>query len=222
MSGQYHSGYGPEKAEAIRRYSMKRFSSPTLGLAIALILSACGARVTPPPALSVADMQSTSAAVAFTMIAATQAAIPTATPIPPTETATITTLPTNTFIPLPSEGVTLTPISNSGGGEGCSLDPMPDVLHGKTIKLRVNNSTTVIMRLSVYLNDPTQCGYRAYNLDPGSALVLTDLVEGCYTLYAWNVDPDKYFIVTNGTNCLNSTDTNNWVFDISTRDIRLR
>ena len=64
------------------------------------------------------------------------------------------------------------------------------------------------------------CGYRSYSLAPGQSLVLNDLVEACYTLWAWNPDPDEYFISTNGTSCLNTSNT--WTFDISTTSIRLR
>jgi hypothetical protein len=201
---------------------MKSFSTLTLILVIALIIGACGAEAPLPATLSVVDMQNTAAAVAQTMIAQTQAAIPTATPIPPTETPTNTPLPTNTFPPVPSPAGTLTQApSGSSGGEGeCTVRPMPEVLQGEKVKIRINNSTQATMRLSVYLNDPKQCGYRAYNLEPGGALVLTDLVEGCYTLFAWNVDPDNYFIVTNGTSCVDSS--YQVAFDISTRDIRQR
>jgi len=66
----------------------------------------------------------------------------------------------------------------------------------------------------------SECGYRSYSLAAGESLVINDLVEGCYTLWAWNPDPDAYFIVTNGTSCLNTS--NSWTFDISTSDIRLR
>ncbi|RPJ21907.1 MAG: hypothetical protein EHM33_24910 [Chloroflexi bacterium] len=201
---------------------MKRFSILTLLLMITLIISACGAKAVPSPTLSAIDMQITAAAVALTMYAETQAAIPTATPIPPTETPTNTPLPTVTPLPLPSSGVTFTPLpnSNAGGGDECTIKVMPDVLHGETVKMRINNSTKATMRLSVYLNDTTQCGYRAYNLDPGQPLVLTDLVEGCYTLWAWNSNPDEYFIVTNGTTCIDNSNPS--VFDISNSSIKLR
>jgi len=66
----------------------------------------------------------------------------------------------------------------------------------------------------------SECGYRGYTLAPGESLVITDLVEGCYTLWAWNPDPDGYFIVTNGTSCLDNS--NSWTFDISTSSLRLR
>jgi hypothetical protein len=50
--------------------------------------------------------------------------------------------------------------------------------------------------------------------------VINNLVEGCYTIWAWNPDPQDYFIVTNGTNCLD--DSTPWTFDISTSNIKLR
>jgi hypothetical protein len=206
---------------------MKRFSSLTLILTIALILNACGARgAQASPTVNAVDIQSTMAAVAFTMVAETQAAIPTATPIPPTATFTDTPPPTNTFLPLPASGVTLTPVPNvnSGGGDPCINQALPATLQGKTVKIRINNSTRVTLTLSVYLNQTTPqvvCGYRIYTIAPGQSLALNDLVEGCLTLWAWNPDPEGYFIVTNGAaSCIDSSDT--WVFDISTRDIRLR
>lgn len=207
---------------------MKRFSILTLVLAIMLILSACGANVPASPTLSVMDMQSTSAAVAFTMIAQTQAAIPTATPIPPTATATITNtpLPTITPLPPPFAELTLTPATagNSGGGDPCINAVLPHVLEGKTVKIRVDNSTKATINISVYLNrtiPPNVCGYRAYTLEPAQSLVINDMVEGCFTLWAWNPDPKGYFMVTNGAaSCLDSS--SQATFDISTRDIKLR
>ena len=203
---------------------MKRFSSLTLLLLMALIVSACGARgAQATPTINALDLQSTMAAAAFTMLAETQAAIPTATPIPPTETATNTPLPINT--PLPPSGVTLTPVpnGNSGGGDPCIHQVMPATLKGETVKIRINNSTKVAVSFSIYLNQTTpqsDCGYRSYQIAAQQPLVINDLVEGCYSLWAWNPDPETYFMVTNGTNCIDSSST--WVFDISTGSIKLR
>ena len=84
---------------------MKRFSMLILALVSTLILSACGATAAPStPTLSPLDLQSTAAAVAFTMIAQTQSAIPTATPIPPTATFT------NTPPPPPIRRCTYSPV----------------------------------------------------------------------------------------------------------------
>lgn len=204
---------------------MKRFSILTLVLMITLIISACGTEATPPPAVNPVDLQSTSAAVAFTMIAETQSAIPTSTPIPPTATFTNTPLPTDTLPPLPPSGVTLTPVpnGNTGGGDPCINTVMPAPLKGVPVKIRINNSTKVAVSFSIYLNQASpqsQCGYRAYNIEPQQGLVINDLVEGCYTLWAWNPDPEAYFIVTNGTTCVDSSGT--WVFDITTGSIKLK
>ena len=205
---------------------MKSFSSLTLILILTLSISACGASgAQTTPTANPMDLQSTIAAAAFTMLAETQTAIPTATPLPPTETVTNTPPSTNTPPPLPASGATLTPgpSSNSGGGDPCVNKVLPATLKGKTVKIRINNSTKATLRLSVYLNQTApqaECGYRAYNLDPQQSVVINDLVEGCYTLWAWNSDPEEYFIVTNGTTCIDTSA--NWVFDISTGSIRLK
>jgi hypothetical protein len=205
---------------------MKYFSILTLALTMALILSACGAKVTPTPAISAVDMLNTSAAVAFTMVAQTQAAIPTATPLPPPTAAIANTLaPITAFVPSPGPELTSTPDPNDNAGGGtCREDTvMPDVLQGTKIKMRINNSTKVALHVSVYLNQTThgQCGYRAYNVEAGQPIVITDLVEGCYTIFAWNPDQDHYFIVTNGTDCIMDS-SYPAVFDISTSSIKLR
>jgi len=193
---------------------------------ITLIISACGAQATPPPTIDVVGLQSTAAAVALTMIAETQAAIPTVTPLPPVAANTNTPAATNTLLPLPFSDVTLTPVSNgnSGGGDPCINQVLPATLVGNPVKIRINNSTKATLSFSIYLNQTTpggKCGYRAYTIAPGQALVLNDLVEGCFTLWAWNPDPDEYFIVTNGSTCIN-TSFDTWVFDISTSRIRLK
>jgi hypothetical protein len=205
---------------------MKCFSSLTLILMLALIISACGARgAQTTPTINPIDLQSTVAAVALTIVAETQAAIPTATPPPPTETFTNTPSPTDTLLPLPSSAVTLTPIpnGNSGGGDPCINKALPASLKGETIKIRINNSTKAALTISVNLQQTTPqsvCGYRTYTVAPQESIVINDLVEGCYTLWAWNPDPATYFIVTNGTSCLDNSGT--WVFDISTSRIELK
>jgi hypothetical protein len=63
-----------------------------------LVLTACGSPS--EPTMNPADVQGTAMAAALTMVAETQAAIPTATPIPPTVAPTATPFPTNTVPPL--------------------------------------------------------------------------------------------------------------------------
>jgi hypothetical protein len=100
---------------------------------------------------------------------------------------------------------------------------MPATLQGETIRIRIDNPTRASIMVSVNLHQASpqsQCGYRSYSLAAGESLVINDLVVGCYSIWAWNPDPQGYFMVTNGTSCLNTSQ--NWTFDISTSTIRLR
>lgn len=197
-------------------------------LVIMLIIVACGApQATPTPIGNATDIQNTMVSEIVTMLAETHAAIPTATLTPPPPTATVTNTPvaTATLPPMSTLGATFTAIpgGNSSAGDPCINRVLPASLKGETIKIRIDNPTTATLILSVNLQQSgpqSECGYRSYTLAPGQSLVINDLVEGCYTLWAWNPDPDAYFIVTNGTSCLN--DSNSWTFDISTHDIKLR
>ena len=180
-----------------------------------VVVSACGVRVVPQdaPTINPVDLQVTAISAASTIIAETQAAIPTATSIPPTATVTDTAVPTNTFIPLPALGEATTP--TPGIVDPCINKLLPDKLTGKPIKIRIDNPTKGTINLTVYLQSGTPqgvCGYRGYVLTAGESLVITDLVEGCYTLWAWNPEPKDYFMVTNGTSCLDTSQ--NWTFDI--------
>lgn len=200
---------------------MKIFSALTLSLVITLVVSACGTEAT--PTASPIDLQGTMVAAAATVVAETMAAIPTATPVPPTATSTDTPVPTNTLPPLPPANGTLTPLpnGNTGGGDPCIYKTLPATLKGEPIQVRIDNSTKAVVSVSVYLQQASPqgvCGYRGYTLDAGEFIVLNDLVEGCYTLWAWNPDPDEYFMVTNGTSCID--DSKPWSFNISTTSLK--
>ena len=206
---------------------MKQFSVLVSLITVTLITSACGVRgPQAAPTVNAVDLQSTISAAAFTVIAETQAAIPTATPLPPTPTPTNTSLPTSTYLPLPSAEGTLTtpaPSGSSGGNDPCISSTLPASLPGDPVKVRIGNSTKATVAVSVYLNqiDPSgKCGYRSYSLTPGQVLVMNDLVAGCYTIWAWNPDQENYFIVTNGTTCIDTSNT--WIFDISTDSMKVR
>src|SRR5215217_6233828 len=102
---------------------MKRLSILTVLVVATLIVSGCGAAPA-TPTMSAVDVQNTAVAAAMTMIGETQAAIPTDTPLPPTEIPSQTPLPTDTPLPLPTLNVTLTsttaPVSNNSGGDPCA------------------------------------------------------------------------------------------------------
>ena len=208
---------------------MKSFSILAQALVltlITLISGACVPRAT--PTVNATDVENTMVSEIVTMLAETHAAIPTGTPTPsPTATVTATYTPaaTATFPLMPALGETFTAIpgGNSGAADPCINKVLPASLEGEKIRIRVDNPTRATLMLSVNLQQSgpqSECGYRGYTLAPGESLVITDLVEGCYTLWAWNPDPDGYFIVTNGTSCLDNS--NSWTFDISTSSLRLR
>ena len=201
---------------------MKRLS---MLIAITLILSACGTS-TPQatPTINPVDLQNTAVAGAFTLVAETQAAIPTAT-IPPTATMTSTPAFTATIPPLPTLGATFTasPVPNPYAGDPCINTLLPASLEGEKIKIRIDNPTKGTIHVSVNLqqNGPQSvCGYRSYTLTGGQSLVIGDLIVGCYSLWAWNPDPKEYFMVTNGTHCLDKSKP--WAFDITPNGINLK
>jgi hypothetical protein len=76
-------------------------------MALVVLISACGAQAA--PTIDGVSVQKTSEAAAFTLVAQTQAALPTNTLVPPTEAATETAEPTNTPEALPTLDLSLTP-----------------------------------------------------------------------------------------------------------------
>jgi len=195
---------------------MKRLSILTLLVVVTLVLSACGAEPA-APTMNAVDVQNTAVAAALTMVAQTQAAVPTATPLPPTETPTQTPLPTDTPLALPTLNVTLTsttaPVSNNAGVDPCATRVLAPS-RGRSTIIRVVNTTKVAITVSMYLNETAahgECGYRGITLSKNSDIVYSDLVQGCYNLWAWSDDPKGKFN-SSGYGCINNTDK--WTFEV--------
>jgi hypothetical protein len=206
---------------------MKRLSIFTVIVVATLIVSACGAEPA-APTMSAVDVQNTAVAAAMTMIGETQAAIPTDTPLPPTETPTQTPLPTDTAIALPTLNVTLTsttaPVSNNnstgGGTDPCATRVLAPS-KGRATIIRVVNTTKVSVRVSMYLNETAshgECGYRGFDLAKNNDIVFDDLVQGCYNLWAWSLDNRNAFQVASGSSCINNPDK--WTFEIRENTIK--
>ena len=136
----------------------------------ALVLTACGP--TPEPTMNPADVQGTAMAAALTMVAETQAAIPTATSIPPTEAPSATPFPTNTVPPLslasPTQSInvlatvvpTNTSISASGSNDPCN-QPLT-TWDGESAQITLKNNTKPkgLVTASLYFTTTLgQCGY---------------------------------------------------------------
>jgi hypothetical protein len=202
---------------------MKRFTISSLITAMTMLISACGAAT--PPTLSAADVQFTAVAAAFTIVAETQAAIPTSTPLPPTETASPTLPPTNTPISLPTSATlqatfTPAPVSNAGG-DPCATRVLSWSPKGRATTIRIVNTTKAAVTVSLYLNetqDHNECGYRSYSLTGRGDVVISDLVQGCYNLWAWSTDPKTSFRVASATSCINNPDK--WTFEISESNLK--
>jgi hypothetical protein len=65
----------------------------------------------------------------------------------------------------------------------------------------------------MYLNETAShgaCGYRTYNLARHADVVISDLVQGCYNLWAWSTGNDPF--QTSGYGCINNPDK--WTFDV--------
>ena len=184
-----------------------------------MTLSACGGQGT--PTISAVDVQSTAVAAAFTIVAQTQAAIPTATPLPPTEIPSPTSLPTNTPLTLPTLAASPTTASGGSGGDPCATRVLSWSPKGRNTKIRIVNTTKAAVTVSVYLNetpDHNECGYRSYSLAKNGEVVITDLVQGCYNLWAWSDNKKTPVNAASGTSCINNPDK--WTFEIREQSIK--
>ena len=153
-------------------------------------LAACGP--TPAPTMNPAEAQGTAVAAAWTVVAMTQAAIPTATPIPPTETPSPTALPTFTPLPpttsaasFPTQPVfvgvpTNPPVAGGPTADLCNL-PISKNTTGPKVKTRIINQSGGSVILSLYLSKNLfgECGIYHFNIEPKGAISV-DLLEGSY------------------------------------------
>jgi hypothetical protein len=170
------------------------------------LISACGPA--PEPTMSAEDVQGTAVAAAWTMVAETEAAIPTATPIPPTETPSPTPLPTNTILPLelPTQALVIQPTATTAS----STDECNRVLtspDGPQTTLLISNETKAPIGITIGLlkNVFGECGYLYYIIPKnGSSRVTVPL--GCYWAYAYVNDPKQPTTVEGGGYCMNNTD----------------
>lgn len=157
-------------------------------------LAACGPTAT--PTMNPADVQGTAVAAAWTVVAMTQAAIPTATPLPPTETPSPTPLPTFTALPptaaeFPTQAVFSAPTNIPVGGptaDPCNA-PIAASAAGHPVKVNLLNKSSGTATLSLYLQKTEfgECGIYSFVLGQGNNKVT--LLEGCYWAGAFITGP---------------------------------
>jgi hypothetical protein len=155
---------------------MKR-NALIIGVILVLLVSACAPRAA--PTANPVDVQHTAEAGALTIVAETQAAVPTATSVPPTETLLPTADATDTPPPLPTLGTsgtlatnipTFTPqspnTSNTNNQDVCN-QPLT-AWQGPTANFTIANLTkpagTIVLSMYV-VTAMGQCGYLAVTGD---------------------------------------------------------
>jgi hypothetical protein len=144
-----------------------------IGVVLVLLASACAPQAA--PTANPVDVQHTAEAGAFTMVAETQAAVPTATSVPPTDTPVPTALPTDTPPPLPTSSTpgavptgipTFTPQSpntstNTDNNQDVCNQPLT-AWQGPTANFTIANLTkpegTIVLSMYV-VTTMGQCGY---------------------------------------------------------------
>lgn len=171
----------------------------------AVLLSACGPATPPPtPTMSIADIQATSVSMVWTMVAQTQAAMPTDTPLP---TETPTPVPTNTPFPSPTGSSLLvnTPTTAaSTGGDPCN-GPLTSWV-GKSGRLAIVNQTggNVTVTLFIKSNRGGECGYKTFQL--GNSVVFDRPELMCFSVYAWVTAKKKNYTLERYGLCTNNAD----------------
>jgi hypothetical protein len=198
--------------------------------ALVLLLSSACAQAT--PTVDPAQIQASAVAAANTMVAMTQAAIPTATDVPPTPLPSPTELPSPTpeaiaTLDLSSFPTASAPTTASGttGSDPCAPDapykPMDPGAAGPKIRnLDISNETAGTVTLSLYLNKTPfgECGGTAFNLGKHQDISVDYMKIGCYDAGAFinGKTPSKAF----GHFCI-MDNTHKWKILVGTEVIRL-
>ncbi|NUQ84188.1 MAG: hypothetical protein HUU11_05700, partial [Anaerolineales bacterium] len=146
---------------------MKRFKIISLmALSMAMLVSACGGGTPAEPTVSPQDVQASAVAAALTIVAETNAAIPTNTPVPPTNTPEPTPLPTDTPVPLPTLDPAVIPTFTSAPQASTTQNPcnrlLPNPIAGHPTKIRIFNNTKFDgVKISLYFENTAfgECGF---------------------------------------------------------------
>ena len=169
-----------------------------------IFLSACGgAQAT--PALSSEDVSNTAIAEAFAIVTLTQAAMPTATPVPPTATfvPTNTAAPTLELLPIPSATIAVVATATLECNQIPALEPK-----GTLTTIEIKNESSGTANFAFGMNSPNdkgECYTYSFTLGRGD-VVTTKVLTGCYWGYAWISGDETSVARSNGAlYCLTDT-----------------
>jgi hypothetical protein len=160
-------------------------------LALTVLLTACTPQGT--PTMAPADVEGTAVSAAWTMVAQTQAAIPTATPLPPTETPSPTPLPTFTPPPvIPTLEQLILPTATSAPSDPNNCNRalnMGEAGPMKNVRIENVNKSQVNLSLNLYQPNPFgQCGSISYTIKGGEKRKV-GIPTGYWYAYSWVLDP---------------------------------
>src|SRR5512140_672960 len=137
---------------------------PFVMIFAALLLGACAPKAA--PTVDPAQIQASAVAAASTMIAQTQEAMPTDTPVPPTPLPSLTPLPSPTTGVLPTlQNLPAPTTASSGSGAGDCNHPLDVSASGAQAPVLINNDTKGPITFTLYLgskNSFGQCGYLSW------------------------------------------------------------
>ena len=164
-------------------------------IALTVLLTACAPQAA--PTMSPADVQGTAVSAAWTMVAATQAAIPTNTPLPPTAVPSPTSLPTFTpaallVIPTlqPLDLASPTAAAGASDPNNC-VKPLHMGQAGYLHNVRIENESPGTVNVSLNLYKPNlfgECGALSYQVKKGYKQVI-QIPAGYWYVYTWVLDP---------------------------------
>jgi hypothetical protein len=153
-----------------------------------LMLTACGPE--PEPTMSAEDVQGTAVSAAWTIVAETQAAIPTATPtIMPSPTPIPSITPT--VVVLPTQPPDILPTATTVSDNDDCNRLLNFGLAGPTSPILIINKTKAPVNVSLglpYRNVFGECGYRSYSL-PKNGSIRIDFPRGDIYGFAWILEP---------------------------------
>jgi len=175
-----------------------------LPILIILTLAACGPA--PTPTMSGADIANTAIAVAWTQLAMTQAALPTATAtlVPPTPTLAPTSTPFPTLPPPPP-----TIAANATSATDPCSQPIPPGTHGAKVQVRFVNKSGGRADLSFGMtqkNDVNECGIYGFTIG-ANQIDTVEVLTGCYWAFAYITGQRKTSTAKSRVNiCLSAGD----------------